>query len=98
MTVLVDGMARRNMLKLMGAASAWSALGPLGEASAQTQGDITRFRVYVKDDDLADLKPAAVEHSMAAGGDRGTLVDGNRPRLHPATGRVLEGQVQVARA
>ncbi len=49
-------IARRNMLKLMGAAGAWSALGPAMPASAQAQGDIAQFKVRVSDDDLADLK------------------------------------------
>jgi len=44
---------RRNVLKLLGAAGTWSALVP---TMAAAQSDISRFRIRVSDDDLADLR------------------------------------------
>lgn len=54
MTPLEHAVARRNVLKLIGVAGAWSALGPtLGGAA---QADVGPFRVHVSDEELADLR------------------------------------------
>jgi pimeloyl-ACP methyl ester carboxylesterase len=76
---LQDTIDRRSALKLIGAASAWSAFAPtIGVA----QTDIRPFKIHVSDDELADLRrrlantrwpPDAIGKPWSMGTDRGYL-------------------------
>ena len=79
MTLLRDMRDRRSVLKLLGAAGAWPVLAPTMGAA---QSDISRFRIHVSDDELADLRrrllnirwpPEATGVPWAMGTDRAYL-------------------------
>ena len=53
MTALNDAINRRDALRLLGAASAWTAVAPTPSAA---QADIKAFNVHVDNKDLADLR------------------------------------------
>jgi len=53
MTALNDAINRRDALRLLGAAAAWTAVAPTPSAA---QADIKAFNVHVDNKDLADLR------------------------------------------
>src|SRR5207247_10581159 len=79
MTALNDAINRRDALRLLGAAAAWTAVAPTPSAA---QADIKAFNVHVDNKDLADLRrrlantvwpPAATGKPGSMGTDTASL-------------------------